>query len=346
MICCHGEHAALTKLAPYADRIIPSSPSPSVIVASIPSTAHFIWFGRELLWVHLLAIRSAAVRGGFERVILHHADDLRSSPRWGEVIAVPRFEARRLEPTALLERCPRGGELIDVFRELKQPAGKANIIRAALLYTEGGVFLDSDTVTVAPFGSLLQPGGAFCGLERITKPLSVKVDRTLSTRVSLLARRVVRSALREVPGGWRTFRRIERWYPTAVNNAVLGSEPGHRLMRSLLENMIALPRERWTERYALGTHLLQQTVEAYSDGDLRILPPHTFYPLGPEISLHWFREARSAPLEEVLQAGTLLVHWYASVRTSGIVPAIDPEYVRAHAQTQLFSALALPFLEA
>jgi Glycosyltransferase sugar-binding region containing DXD motif len=316
-----------------------------VIVASIPRTAHFIWFGRELLWVHLLAMRSAAVRGGFGQVILHHADELRDSPWWGEVEAIPGFEARRLEPEALLESCPRGGELIDVFRALNQPAGKANVVRAAVLFAEGGVFLDSDTVTVAPFQSLLVPGGAFCGQERITKPLSVKVDRALSNRISLFLRRYVRAALRELPGGWRGFRRIERWYPAAVNNAVLGCEPGHRLMGNLLEGMVLLPRERRTERYALGTHLLQRTVAAYRDNDLRILPPPVFYPLGPEISIHWFRESHGAPLDEVLQPDTILVHWYASVRTRGIVPAINPDYVRAHAGTQLFSALALPFLE-
>jgi hypothetical protein len=39
------------------------------------------------------------------------------------------------------------------------------------------------------------------------------------------------------------------------------------------------------------------------------------------------------------------VHWYASVRSKPYVAVIDPNYVRAHRHTQLYSALvsrALP----
>jgi hypothetical protein len=73
-------------------------------------------------------------------------------------------------------------------------------------------------------------------------------------------------------------------------------------------------------------------------------PPRVFYPLGPEISEHWFRKVSSADLNDVLWPETLLVHWYASVRTKHILPLIDPAYVRQNAKTQLFSALALPFV--
>jgi len=312
--------------------------------SAIPPIAHFIWFGREFLWVHLLAVRSAALRGEFSRVVLHHADDLHDSPWWNELQAVPRFEARRLNPEALLEAA-RGAALVDVFRELEQMAAKANVVRAALLLVEGGTYLDADTVTVKSFAPLLEPGGAFCGREHIVKPFGALSNPTLATRTAMLFRRMARSACRELPGGWRAFRRIEGLYPAAVNNAVLGSEAHHRFIAELVESMLELPRERRRVRYALGTHLLQQQVDRYAGGDLRVLPPHVFYPLGPEISLHWFRRVRRAPLAEVVGPETRLVHWYASVRTREIVSAITPDYVRAHAATQLFSALALPFVE-
>jgi hypothetical protein len=312
-------------------------------VPAIPPVAHFIWFGRELLWVHHLAIRSAIERGGFERVVLHHADQLDRSPWWAELQGLPGFEARQLQPEALLERAG-GGRLVEVFRDLEELAGKANLVRAALLFVEGGTYLDADTVTLRTFLPLLVPGGAFCGEEHIIRPYAVRMNPSLPTRVSSLVRRAVRSTLRETPGGWRAFRRLERFYPAAVNNAVLGSAPGHRLIGDLIDNMRLLPRERRRLRYALGTHLLQQTVERYRHADLRVLPPPVFYPLGPEISIQWFRPARNAPVTEVIRPETLLVHWYASVRTRAILPAINPDYVRAHARTQLFSALALPFV--
>ena len=314
------------------------------MASPIPPVAHFIWFGREFLWVHLLAIRSAIQRGEFHRVVLHHTDDLRESAWWNELQALPRFEARRLAPEEVLEQA-RGALLIDVFRDLAELAAKANVVRAALLFVEGGAYLDADTVTLASFAPLLEPGGAFCGAEHIIRPYGVLSNPSLSTRMSMLLRRVARSSLREVPGGWRAFRRIEGLYPAAVNNAVLGSEARHPLIGELIEHMVQVPRERRRVRYALGTHLLQQTVEHYALDDLRVLPPRVFYPLGPEISLHWFRHARSAPLGDVICPETRLVHWYASVRTKPIVSGIDPDYVRTHARTQLFSALALPFVD-
>lgn len=310
---------------------------------AIPPVAHFIWFGRELLWVHLLAIRSAALRGGFTQVTLHHADPLDDSPWWPALQATPGVETRRLEPEPLLEQAG-GAALVEVFRELRELAGKANMVRAALLMVEGGTYLDADTVTLQSFGPLLAPGGAFCGEERIIRPAAVITDPPLSIRMANLLRRAARSALREMPGGWRTFRRIERFYPAAVNNAVLGSVPGHPFIQALLQNMIGLPRERRLVRYALGTHLLQRTVREYTGEGLRILPPAYFYPLGPEISLHWFRHGSGAALAEVLLPETVLVHWYASVRTREIAAKIDPDHVRAHARTELFSALALPFV--
>lgn len=314
-------------------------------MARIPPVAHFIWFGRTLLWVHVLAIRSAAERGGFERVILHHADDLSDSPWWGALQAIAGFESRALEAEAVLARCPQGRALVEIYRELSEPAGKANMVRAALLYLEGGTFLDSDTVTLASFKPLLSLGGVFCGEERINRPYNVRISRSLKVQVPMLIRRLVRSALRELPRGWKAFQSIEHLYPAAVNNAVLGSEPAHPFIGELLDRMVALPRERRRVRYALGTHLLQQAVAAYRGPDLRIMTPHRFYPLGPEISIHWFRHTRRASLSEVIRPDTILVHWYASVRTGTIVPAIDPAYVKARSRTQLFSALASAFVD-
>ena len=313
--------------------------------SAIPPVAHFIWFGREFLWVHLLAIRSAVQRGDFQRVVLHHADDLRGSSWWNELQTLPRFEARRLRPEELLEAA-HGAPLVDVFRDLEDLAARANVVRAAVLSVEGGTYLDADTVTLRSFAPLLEPGGAFCGKEHIIRPYGVLSNPSLSARISRLLRRVARSTLRELPDGWRAFRRIEGLYPAAVNNAVLGSEARHPFIGALIESMVRTPPVRRRVRYALGTHLLQQEVERYTGGDLRVLPPHVFYPLGPEISLHWFRHGRRAALADVLCPETRLVHWYASVRTTHIVSAITPDYVRTHARSQLFSALALPFVEA
>ena len=64
----------------------------------------------------------------------------------------------------------------------------------------------------------------------------------------------------------------------------------------------------------------------------------------PVISAHWFRTRARADLASVIGEHTRLVHWYRSVDTKDLVPLIDPDYVRNNAETQLFSALALPFV--
>jgi hypothetical protein len=309
----------------------------------IPATAHFVWLGPDLPWVYGLALRSAAQRGGFERVVLHGTDDLSGSDGFGLARSDDRVERRLLDPRdALWWVSPRGGELVELYSRLRAPAAKSNLLRLAILAAEGGVYLDTDTITVASFDGLLATG-AFCGLERIALPASTRRARTVGPWLKAGARIAVRDMLRRAPGGWRGFSHIASHYPAAANNAVVGARPGHPLILDMLEQAVELAPERQLARFALGTGLLQDAVAAYRDDDLQLHPPERFYPLPPEISEHWFRPVDRARVDEVLDPSTVSVHWYASVRTARIVPRIGPGYLRANARRQLFSALALPF---
>ncbi len=314
----------------------------------IPPTAHFIWFGRELPWAHALAIRSAALLGGFERVVLHHADDLSRADVWPELQALPGFEARQIDAFATLGATgPGAGALRELYGQLDQPEARANVLRAAILYQEGGVYLDLDTVTLKSMTELRGSCGAFCGEEHILPPAAPDEDRTLPyARYLIRFAARLRELCRRLPHGWRYFRVIERWYPRGANNAVLGAVPGHPLVRALLDGMIAMPPSQQRRRYALGVALLQRTLANSRAPDFRLLPPCTFYPLAPVISQHWFQiRSRRPPLNAVLDPRTLVVHWYASIGTEGLLGHIDPDYVRRHADRQLFSALALAHVE-
>lgn len=317
----------------------------------IPGTAHFIWFGAEFEWVHALAVRSAARVGGFERVVLHHDRDLSHTAAWADLGRIPSFEARRLDGPALTRLFgrlgPSGDALARVFAQLDAPAARANVLRALILAVEGGVYLDLDTITVRSLEPLRAAHAAFCGEETLAWPISLGRNGGIAGHVGALVRDGVRDVYRRLPGGWRGFRRVAPLYPTAANNAVLGAEPGHPMLGRLLAGMLAVPESRRRVRCALGTHLLQATLADRREGDLAVLPPRVFYPLGPELSAHWFRIRRRLPaLDQVLSPDTRVVHWYASVRTKHIVPHIDADYVRAHATRQLFSALALAELQA
>jgi hypothetical protein len=278
-------------------------------------------------------------------VYLQHTDDLSGDAGYAELRAEPRVTCSQLEPEPLLEAAG-GPALVDAYRELTTPAGRVNLLRMALLHERGGVYLDTDTVTLKSFRPLLAPGGVFCGEERLVYPGSAGTGVLSRVRPGALARTALRDVLRRLPRGHRYFRQLEHYYPTAANNAVLGAEARHPFLRELIERGLSLPRERRRVRYAFGTHLLQRTVAEFRGPGLRLLPPAVFYPLGPEISEHWFRPAHGAKLDEVLTSETVLVHWYASVRTTGHTRPIDRAWLDAHAGDRLFAALALRALGA
>ncbi|HVZ33886.1 MAG TPA: glycosyltransferase, partial [Polyangiaceae bacterium] len=315
------------------------SPSPRS-QHGIPLRAHFVWFGQAFPWVNVLALRSAAIRGGFDEVVLHHDSDLSRTHHYQELVATPRISLRRLDLPALFARCaPYGSELNAVFLHLKSHAARSDLVRFALLYAEGGVYLDIDTVTLRSFEPLCRRTRAFCGEERLVYPASVRLSRNPFTHASALARSQLRSLLRSVPRGWAIFRHIEHWYHLGANPAVLASAAGSRFITQAIDRLVSVPRERLSMPCAIGPHLLQDVLESYAGDEVEVHPPQRFFPLGPEISEHWFRMSSSVPLDEVV-ADAYIVHWYASVRSKHIIPQIDPEYVRRRADRQLFSKLA------
>jgi hypothetical protein len=310
----------------------------------IPRVAHFVWIGRKVAWVYALGVVSAARRGGFERVVLHHTDALEEGPGLVELRVEPRVELVPLDALGLVEAAG-GPNLADRYRELERPAARVNLLRLALLAQEGGVYLDTDTVTLRSFAELTGAGGVFCGEERLVYPGSAGTGWLSRLRPGALLRTGARDVMRRLPRGDRLFRRVERVYPKAVNNAVLGGEPGHPFLRALIDRALALSPDERRVRYAFGTHLLQGLVAEWQGPGLSVLPPPVFYPLGPEISEHWFRQRRGARLDDVLAPETLLVHWYASVRTARHVATVDRTWVHEHARDRLFAALAVRALE-
>jgi hypothetical protein len=311
----------------------------------IPRDAHFVWLGPGFSFVHLLAVASAARSGGFERVTVHHTDALGASPAFRDAMGLDTVRAERLMPEALLELAGAGA-LVDTYRALESPASRSNLLRIALLSQRGGVYLDTDTITVRRFDALTAAGGAFVGEERLVFPGKAGGPITARLRPSALLRTAARDVMRRLPEGYRAFRRVADFYPKAANNAVIGAEAGHPLLAELLARAIAMPKAKRRVRYALGTHLLQDAVAGYRGTDLAVLPPPVFFPLGPEISEHWFRVRPRVTLSDVVEPETVLVHWYASVRTKPHVVRLDAAFVRAHAEKQLFSALALPTVDA
>ncbi len=312
----------------------------------IPRIAHLIWYGDRFPWVNVLAIRSALIQGEIEAVVLHHDCDLRQTRFWSSLTGLKGFEARRIESSAYFDsRDPTMRRLSKLHDALETATAKANVLRAAILARHGGIYLDLDTVTVRSLVPLTN-AGLFCGAERIAFPANVLRSRDPVKIVRAIGLFGLRRLCLQLPEGWRAFRRIERYYASAVNNAVIGAEPEHPFILQMLERMVSMHPRKQRVRFALGTHLLQEMLETYQKRDLVVHPPSVFYPLAPEISRFWFRTCRRPALDEILLPETRIVHWYSSVRNRAVVDRIDPAFVRQHHARQRFSALALPILNA
>lgn len=313
--------------------------------AVIPPIAHFVWYGSRLPYLHALAIRSAATHGGFESVRLHHTDPLEELPHVVSLHDLPNFELVSLDDRALCEEAA-GPSLADLIGQLQSPVARSNLVRTALVYRDGGVYLDMDTLTIRPFDEVRSKAPGFLGEEHIVFPEEVVSSWDPRVKAKAYLKTTVRDLFRRLPHGYRYFPRIEEHYHRAVNGAIMGGVPGHAFCGRYLAAMTEVPKARWNKPHALGTHLLQATYKSYDGGDLHAFPPPYFYPLPPEISAHWFRFYRDGvdPME-TLSPETCCVHWYASVRTKKIVKTTDEAELRRLAGQQLFAALATRVLD-
>jgi hypothetical protein len=310
---------------------------------TIPARAHFCWIGPRLPWACAFAVLSAANRSELPEIVLHHTDVLDEDAVLAALKQTPRVRLSRVDPVAyLLEVGQKLGiedALTAIYRRLANPAAQSDVLRAAILYREGGLYLDMDTLTTKSLLPLLNTR-QFVGCEFIIWPHFARTSRSPALWARSLTLDLIRKMMRRLPHGWRLFRLVEHFCYRGINGAVMGAEAISPLVEDYLRAMLTVPPERQNQPYALGPDLLQEVIDRYARDDVTIQEPHVFYPLPPEISEHWFRISRTVRLDAVLSAETRVVHWYASVRTKSRVAQIDPDYVRNHRESQLYSALA------
>ena len=308
----------------------------------IPARVHFCWIGPQLPWAYVFAVLSAAERGGMREIILHHTDALGRGSELDALLGAAGVELRRIDPIACLtqtgEALGIGEQLAVMYRSLDSPASRTDILRVAILFQQGGIYLDLDTVTVSSLRPLLD-ARQFVGCEYIVWPYLVRASRSPARWARALTLDLSRKAMRHMAGGWEAFRRVQRFCYRGVNNAVLGAEPGSVFFEHYLRAMSTVAPGRMRQAYALGPDLLQDLIDHDCWSDLTVHDPEVFYPLPPEISEHWFRIRDTVRLDSVLSPVTRVVHWYASVRTRPRVALVNPAYVREHRNRQFYSAL-------
>ncbi len=313
--------------------------------ATIPANIHFVWFGARLPCFAALAVKSAKICNPDASVSLWHDETFHPSERTAALESLGvRF--RRLELAALLTADTRPNSrdtLASIYARLRSPAARSNVMRLLVLYREGGIYLDTDTLTLKSLDPLRTRSG-FCGLEHVLWS-KARLDKrhpyfwTLGPLLSGL-----RLANARLPWGHHWQRALLPYYARAANNAVLGFSPGHPFLAGMLARIGELPEHEWTKRYRLGTHLLQQALAAEHPASVHQYEPSYFYPLGPVTSAHYFKPRRDVALatRQLIPDATHVVHWYASVAD---LSDLDEAHIAAHQHDTVYAHLCARYLE-
>jgi len=262
---------------------------------------------------------SAARRGGFDRIVFHHDPDLDSGAIQFLSERIPNLELRQI-PSPPESWTGLG------------PTARANLMRLRILREEGGVHLDMDTITLASFRPLLDTG-FFCGTEAVVFSASLRGSRNPVKWACAIGKTCLRRICRWTPGGWRAFRKFERFFEHQPNNAVMGSVAHHPALTelaSLAERRADLPGIRPKD---IGVRLLQEflaTPAMSTRSDIELLDHRSFYPLPPDIAAHWFRTTSRLALQEMTSPQTRCVHWYASLVPRSSYATIDKSWIEAN----------------
>ncbi len=315
---------------------------PQLSPCRIPNRLVFVWLGAKFPLTHLVAMRSARAHCRPEEMLLI-ADRLeRRDPALAEFGSWSGFRVVTPEEVLGAQLPGLGRNAMELYGKLDAPAARANLLRLAELWRRGGVYMDTDTITLKDLAPLRTHTG-FCGLERLALPREVVQSRRPWPWMKAGARMALRSACTRLAAPDRAFRHLRSIYPVAVNNAVLGAVPNNEIIALALERAAELDAKERLRRFRLGTHLLQEVTHNRSQPGMSVLEPEAFYPLGPEVSVSWFRPGSGARLGELLGPRSYVLHWYASLEARLDHP-LDREWISSAREDVAFARLAWPWV--
>jgi hypothetical protein len=189
-------------------------------------------------------------------------------------------------------------------------SARSNLLRYALLYLYGGVYIDFDAIVLRPLPQLAD-GRDFIGAERVWRHDEARVEgrwklsMSCGTAVWGVAWALKRMDSCVFGGRLRVAdmlraidRRVTRLQP---NNAVIGVGQHSSFMHDVLRHVRS---QDPTKRYALGPHLIRE-VAAYSSVD--VLPEVVLYPVPPAESHRWFDDEMLR-----LHPSTAVIHYCSS----------------------------------
>lgn len=298
----------------------------------IARTAHFVCLDDRFVWAHSLSIRAALSAGRFTRAVLHHSEDLTSSTGWAALTGLAGFEPVRLDDPLIPDGTPSARALRRILAEVADPRAREDVVRAALLWEHGGVFLSLDTVAVASFEDVLSRDEFFCG-ESVTQQTS----GSKRVRAAAALRRGVGRALDRAPSVATTM--LADLWPTSASNVVMGAPSEDPFVSRLLGEIAGTSVERRRSPGALGTTALESAF-AHSRAGTVLYPNSVFDPTrGPQASW-WFRTPPPTELAALGARETLALRWHDEIAPRAAVDAADEP---CRDGRHLFGALAASF---
>jgi len=230
--------------------------------------------------------------------------------------------------SALLDSIPEGAF-----------SAQSNLLRYALLYRRGGVYVDFDVLALRPLHDLAD-GKAFIGCERVWIHDEARVEGRWRWRMTFgtvgwaLSWFAKRSDSKLFGGSLRLARLLrapdQLWTRLQANNAIVGAPAGSPFIHEVLRRCGSV---KPTVRYALGPTLVSAVVRDHPHL-ICVVPESTLYPVPPSES-HRFFEDRTLSLA----ASTAAIH-YVNSNHRKLIRDLEPGDVRFDTRPELFWRVA------
>jgi hypothetical protein len=300
----------------------------------IPHHFHLIWIGRNFPFVNRLAVESILQTNPGARVTIHY-ENPPSNSDWQALQSKVEFRAISLPD--LLSSLPASmAAVAPVLEGISSgyPAGRSNILRYLILYKEGGIYIDFDTITVRDYRPLLS-NPAFIGEEAVFRYDDDRVSGNfkpgiiphgiffgLSYYLSFWNCRFLGDS---APVNLLNRGLMGLWSDRKLNNAVLGCEPGNAFFGRAIS---LVPETDPKIKYALGPILMNRTWETEAAAHMRRMNADHFYFIPPSQTYRFFYGPAPA-----LPGEAFSMHWCSSNHkklAGGLTlenlgkPAVDP----------------------
>lgn len=288
----------------------------------VPARVHFLWTGPGFGLAQRLAVESVLVSNGELDVVLHLIEEQAQrddDPHVAALARWPRCALRRCTPQQVLAPCDdAAGTLWQTYRRIpaRAASAKSNLLRYAVLWQEGGIYLDLDVLVVRSL-TPLRTHECTLGTELVWRADEARVAGqlapwmiapSLAFAAALALRRgevavdKLGGRAARAPARWHRWLE-QRWSAAQPNNAVIAAAPQARFVAELLERA---PVVDATVRFRLGPTLVTEVARQHPEA-VRLLPPEVLYFVPPSQSFRFFTEAQLA-----LPAEALLIHYVSS----------------------------------